>query len=253
MDCPDKSDEENCQLILLESSYIGDYEPVTVDENYEIEKVSVNVSVEVLDILQLSEIEGLFIVSFKLFMTWFDPRIIYTNLKMDRDLNKLTRVEKETIWKPVVVFDNTKSKEITLTDDRTLAMINRKGNYTKSPSTEHEETYFFNGEENPITYTRIYDLPFICKYNMAWYPFDIQLCTMNLKPDGNTGKYVDLWRESFEYKGSKDMSVYYIKDYKFQEVQFENINTVKGRHLVVGIRHFRFFTAKLLIYSLVYA
>ena len=226
------SDEENCQITQLDSSYIGDYEPVTVDENYDIEKVSVNVTVQVLDILQLSEIEGLFTVSFKLLMTWYDPRIVYTNLKLDRNLNKLTRVEKETIWKPVVVFDNTKSKDITQTDERTLAMINRKGEFSQSPSTEPEETYFFEGSENPITYTRIYDIPFICKYNMAWYPFDIQLCTMDLKPDGNTGEYVDLWKESFEYKGGEDLSVYFIKDARFEEVEFDKINTVKGKEIL---------------------
>ena len=202
-----------------------------MDETYHIEKVSVNVSVEVLKILQLSEIEGLFTVSFKLSMTWYDPRIVYTNLKMDRDLNKLTSVEKETLWKPVIVFDNTKDKDITLTDDRTLPMINRYGNFSQSPSSEPEETYFFKGSENPITYSRIYNIPFICEYNMAWYPFDIQLCTMEMKPDGNTGKYVDLWKESFEYKGSADLSVYFIKDSRFQGVEIDNINTVKGKRL----------------------
>ena len=228
VDCPDLSDEVNCRMTHVDESYIGDYEPVTVDENYHIVKVSVNVSVHILDILELSEIDGLFDVSFELFMTWFDPRIVMTNLKPEKNLNKITTDEKEILWKPVVVFDNTKFKDITQTDDRTLGIINKFGNFTHSPRAEAVEAYYFKGEENPITFSRIYATPFICKFDMAWYPFDIQLCTMDLKPDGNTGEYIDLLKQSFEYKGSKDLSVYFVKDSRFLEIEFDEIKSLKG-------------------------
>ena len=228
-DCPDLSDEINCRMTHVDESYIGDYEPVTVDENYDIVKVSVSVSVIILDILELSEIDGLFDVSFELFMSWFDPRIVMTNLKPEKNLNKITTDEKNIIWKPVIVFDNTKFKEITQTDDRTLGIINKFGNFTRSPRAEAVEAYYFKGEENPIAFSRIYATPFICKFDMAWYPFDIQLCTMDLKSDGNTGEYIDLLKQSFEYKGSKDLSVYFVKDSRFLEVEFDGIKSLKGR------------------------
>ena len=227
-DCPDLTDEVNCRMTHVDESYIGDYEPVTVDENYDIVKVAVNVTVDILEILQLSEIDGLFVVSFELFMTWFDPRIVYTNLKTEKNLNKLTTDEKEIIWKPVIVYDNTKFKDITQTDERTLAVITQYGNFTRSSPSEAVEAYYFKGDENAITFSRIYATPFICKFDMAWYPFDIQLCTMDLKPDGNTGEYVDLWKQSFEYRGSKELSVYFIKDSRFLEVEFDGIRSLKG-------------------------
>ena len=110
-DCPDMSDERNCMILITGKGYIADYEPVTVDENYEIVKVPVNVFVDVLKILLISEITGTFKASFKLYLTWFDPRLKFKNIKDKSNLNKLTKPEKERVWKPVVVFDNTESKE----------------------------------------------------------------------------------------------------------------------------------------------
>ena len=34
------------------------------------------------------------------------------------------------------------------------------------------------GEENPFILSRVYDVDWICEYNMAWYPFDTQSCSM---------------------------------------------------------------------------
>ena len=68
-DCPDASDESNCMILITGEGYIADYEPVTVDENYEIVKVPINVSTDILTILAISEIKGVFKVSFELFLT----------------------------------------------------------------------------------------------------------------------------------------------------------------------------------------
>ena len=34
------------------------------------------------------------------------------------------------------------------------------------------------GEENPFVLSRVYDVDWVCEYNMAWYPFDTQSCGM---------------------------------------------------------------------------
>ena len=229
-DCPDMSDERNCMLLIIAKGYIADYEPVTVDDNYNIVKVPVDVSVDVLKILLISEITGTFKVSFKLYLTWFDPRLRFKNIKEKSNLNKLTKFERDRVWKPVIVFDNTESKQITITDERTQATVRRSGNFTLSDITNNEETYFYEGDANPVTFTRIYDIPFLCTYDMAWYPFDIQICNMDLKPDGNTGEYIELTNQTFKYLGKEDLSVYFIRDYQYNKLSVNDISTVQGNY-----------------------
>ena len=46
---------------------------------------------------------------------------------------------------------------------------------------------------------------------MAWYPFDTQLCTMDLEMDGNDKIFVDLLPGKIGYDGPVDLALYYIK------------------------------------------
>ena len=46
--------------------------------------------------------------------------------------------------------------------------------------------------QNDIKMSRVYEVDFICDYDMRFYPFDIQTCTANLIIDGNTAKFIDL-------------------------------------------------------------
>ena len=70
MDCPDTSDERDCLILQLDkNTYIKEYPPVTVDENYDLIKVPVNISIEILNILDINEVTANFEVSFKLYFT----------------------------------------------------------------------------------------------------------------------------------------------------------------------------------------
>ena len=46
---------------------------------------------------------------------------------------------------------------------------------------------------------------------MAWYPFDTQLCSMDLEMEENDKIFVDLLSGSINYGGPKDLALYYIK------------------------------------------
>ena len=40
------------------------------------------------------------------------------------------------------------------------------------------KVYLFNGYENVMSLKRAYTITWICKFNMIWYPFDTQTCSM---------------------------------------------------------------------------
>ena len=230
-DCPDSSDERDCLILKLDkTTYIKDYPPVTVDDNYDLIKVPVNISLDILDILDINEVEGQFEVSFELHQTWYDDRHVYVNLKEEADLNTLTSSEKDDIWKPFIVFSNTKTQETVVTDDKVMASIGKLGEHKAGDRTEAIRSYYFKGAENTITFSRIYDIGFICDYNMAWYPFDVQRCEITLQPFGNTGKYISLVRDNMQYLGELDLSKYYIKQWKFVAKDTDTGDGVEGNY-----------------------
>ena len=102
-----------------------------------------------------------------------------------------------------------------ITDEKSIARIGKKGSYVVGSDEEAIRSYYYQGKDNTITFSRIYDIVFICRYDMAWYPFDVQRCQLTMKPFGKTGKYISLIRDDIKYLGKLDLSKYYIKQWKF--------------------------------------
>jgi hypothetical protein len=58
---------------------------------------------------------------------------------------------------------------------------------------------------------RIYNIKWICSFNMQWFPFDTQSCTMEFKPEGNSASTIKLLVDSLNYEGPKDLTQYFIR------------------------------------------
>ena len=76
----------------------------------------------------------------------YDPRLSMFNLRRD-ELNALSESERETIWLPVLNFDNTKRKDVTVNDGKTQVVILRKGRFERSPIDQLDNSYIFKGAE----------------------------------------------------------------------------------------------------------
>ena len=92
----------------------------------------------------------------------------------------------------VLIFDNTAKKSPTLNDASTFITVERDGTFVPSLLDRLDNTYIYQGEENPLTASRIYNIQFLCEYYLAYYPFDTQKCTMVFRMKGNFGTFVDL-------------------------------------------------------------
>ena len=57
---------------------------------------------------------------------------------------------------------------------KTSVDVERMGNFTVA-----KNKLVFKGSENPLSVSRFYKTNFICDFDMAWYPFDTQKCSMN--------------------------------------------------------------------------
>ena len=174
--CRDESDEDHCKMLVMKENYNKKIAPFTF--NYDEEKiipVDVNISMAVMDVLSIQEVNLVYVLKFRLLMEWYDGRLNYHNLKTERSANLLTREEIDKLWIPFVVFGNTENNDATKGDDDTEVTITREGDFIMSSPNVIEEINIFAGGDNRITFQQVYSKTFKCEYQLQLYPFDTQV------------------------------------------------------------------------------
>ena len=114
-------------------------------------------------------------------MEWYDYRLTYWNLKQRRSANAFSQDDTSKLWMPSLVFQNTENNEVTVADSEAEVTVTREGDFTRSDDTVVEEINIFSGEDNRITFERIYTKTFRCEYQLQLYPFDTQVIFSNIK------------------------------------------------------------------------
>ena len=241
-DCYDLSDEFDCKIIDPGQSYQNFIAPPplkTVDGEMD-DKIIIDVSADIISILDIDEISSIFQVQFFLHFTWYDARLMYYNLKNDTGLNTLSPEEKQQLWIPVLVFDNTENKLSTVVDEDSTITISKQGSYTLSMMEDVENRQFFKGDENSITLSRFYNIRFLCNYEMQWYPFDVQHCTLKLSMKGKSSDFARLRADVLQYLGILEVNQYLVERYTMSIAEELNKSTLEieiilGRRLLTII------------------
>ena len=65
-------------------------------------------------------------------------------------------------------------------EPRANILVEKLGEPRVAPPTVLDETLFYKGSENLMVYRTEYNLQFNCIYELGYYPFDIQTCTMEV-------------------------------------------------------------------------
>ena len=134
-DCKDKSDEKGCNLLVLIEGYNKIVPPFDKNTSGTIVPVSVDVSLRLMSLMNIDENENTIDLQFEIILDWKDSRISYSNLKKEFFLNALTEENIESIWLPLVVYENTNQKETTrlgtTSEWSTSVTISREGNFTR--------------------------------------------------------------------------------------------------------------------------
>ena len=158
-------------------------------------------------------------LKFKLLLNWVDARIVFHNLKVDERFNSLSLEEQLSLWNPKLVFWNTKKELRSVKDEKVFASVRRTGNGTMIDKKINEDIEYFPGSDNPITMSRVYSLKFFCDYNMQWYPFDQQTCSVELIMDGVLDSYAELFPAGVVFTGPQELTQYFVKNYKMKRMK----------------------------------
>ena len=160
----------------MKTNYNSKIPPFTFDYvNSQVVPVNVNISMAVIDVLSILEKDLLYVLKFRFYMSWYDYRLKYHNIKRSKMLNSLSSNEVNKLWIPFVVFSNTENSEFTEGNKETEVTISREGDFTESSLDIVEEINIFEGSQNRITFQQIYSKTFRCLYELQLYPFDSQV------------------------------------------------------------------------------
>ena len=192
------------------------------------------IGVELIEILRIDEKASLFSTKIQLTLTWKDSRLQMFNVKKDLNLNILPANEKESVWVPVITFLNTNDGQVTINDKKSKSTILRQGNFTRSPRSFLDNIYIFKGSENPIKNERLYEINWICNYQIQWYPFDTQLCSMVFVPTSEIIDFVSLEAGLHKYTGPELLTEYLITSSKMSLYENEDKSTSAKVEVTMG-------------------
>ena len=92
--CRDKSDEDNCKLIVFEKSYKKKVPPFTTDPvDNSLVPMEVKVFTTLKNVLEISEKDNTIDLKLGITLKWYENRVIYHNLKQKEALNVLSDTE----------------------------------------------------------------------------------------------------------------------------------------------------------------
>ena len=185
--CIDKSDENSCEIISLDTFSYRKEQPPSVSDCLN-DKVNVTISFEIFKIFKFREVDHSFSIKFFMLVKWFDNRLTFRNLKPNIFKNVIGVNQTQFVWIPPLIFNNSE-------DTKTLS-IDRKGSdgslvnllvergldnkYEVAESSFLDETYFYKGDENYMVLTTEYNMMLHCNYKLEHYPFDTQQCSMEV-------------------------------------------------------------------------
>ena len=111
---------------------------------------------------------------------WFDGRLKYKHIKNESGtmVNTLLPGESEAIWYPRSVnYNIRKENDVMRTDVQTRLEVipGKEFKYVAA-----DNMHVFDGSENSLSLTKEFSVDWKCEYVFHWYPFDTQVCRMEI-------------------------------------------------------------------------
>ena len=130
----------------------------------------VNVSLTLLKVVAIEEVDYSISFKFKISLKWYDDRATFQNLKEEQRYNLLTQEEVKMLWLPLVVYWNTDQEEITRLgvewEWTTYIWVQKEGNGSRNSMTDIDEAELFQGSENNFRMEQTYTHAFHCVFEV---------------------------------------------------------------------------------------
>ena len=228
--CRDGSDEVDCRMVVRMNGYNKFITPMHGGEQI---PLRVNVSINILDIIEINEVKDVFKVKIDFTRGWFDNRLTFKNLKKHSpSLNNLLSDDVKSLWYPSVDINNIEAEthfRKTSVQDTFKVVPNQDFKFTLSDMTYEKNVRLFMGSENGLHVTKQWSVTFICHYNTMMYPFDTQLCRMEFL-EGAGYSNMDLRPQQLYYNTAISLNRYVL-----HHIKMCRSNVVKKQAIVIEV------------------
>ena len=190
-ECPDNSDEVECNRINIPEGYQKIVHPSAGKG----ENMDLDLFVDILHILNMDNENKLFKLKFEISSMWQDERLEFHNLQTNIEDNQVDATEWKQIWIPNILFYNTEegfTSEQMENNDQSKVFLKRLSEETL-PDNKSEliKNFVYKGENVKIYKSNEYTVSFICDFDWEYYPFDTQICSMNLSVSTSKAKLLN--------------------------------------------------------------
>lgn len=233
-DCADKSDEDQCHVLSRAADTYKGYEVGFPTLPSREEELNLTLSVDVLEIVDVKDLQQKYIARVKITLEWFDVQVKYINLNNEHPTrNFLATDETGLLWMPQIVMSNSEKITPTVPDISTVIYVKREGNGTSRlyPG-EYRRATYYEGGENPLTLVRTDQLAFFCNFDYHWFPFDTQTCDMRFKTFDSMQESVNIVPVSVTYQGQKELMVFNVIKYAFVNISQQTDEAIVQIRLV---------------------
>ena len=174
-----------CNIVLIdESTYRKEYPPIA--HRGKKTKLNIGVKIDILTLGDFEEIKLSYRAKLELTLKWFDERLKYANLKDDLFKNMIRQNDTSSIWIPPIVFNNSETSTRISPNIHPSIFVHKLGPPTTALPSILDETYFYAGSANMLVLISEFDTMYSCKFSLGCYPFDTQICTIEVKKEIQT-------------------------------------------------------------------
>ena len=216
VNCRDKSDEEECALLVIEGNYnkkVAPFEVESITEN--VIPAKVNISITLFNVIDIKEVNHIISLKFGINLEWYENRAEYHNLKQQESFNSFSDEEIGRIWIPYVIYKNTDNNEaVQLADGvKTTISVTMEGDFARSGMDVVDEIEIFRGNDNKLTMNQTYSKEFQCTYLIQWFPFDTQVCYIHMVLPEFDLKTVVLVPDKIIMESGTELTQYFIQEW----------------------------------------
>ena len=145
----------------------------------------------------VDELKNSFTVTATISRTWFDRQLKYRNIHEDETLNILTEEMQNTLWYPKIIFENQDKTQSSVSSNTVYKVIRSQESRPIEAGPETlRNTFTFPGSENKLLREVEYTTVWKCAFDFRMYPFDTQVCRIELKNPDYYTEFVQLSAKS---------------------------------------------------------
>ncbi|XP_066964559.1 LOW QUALITY PROTEIN: uncharacterized protein [Macrobrachium rosenbergii] len=219
-DCPDQSDETNCNLIKIPDSYIPELPPQQANNT----AVIVGVQINITSIRAFSLLDLMFAFDMIASYTWRDSRLIFSNLKDNMEMNVVGG--SSVIWRPKVFHEEGSGSKVNIEERVSQVYVKRNSGPLPDHLTRLKEDELYKGSENSIVDQRTLTVTSNCLFDLSLYPFDVQTCQLIIRSTLGI-KSVKLNTTGVNFVGKRRLLEYNVDELKSENSESQGASEVR--------------------------